>query len=293
MNEREKMLLIADMPGIDEKVVESLKKAGILTLEDFKLTDIQKISESTGLKIELLRESILRAELAVHHIPQEIAEAFIASEIIDHVSELRAFEAAKIRESISPHLTEEEMKTENLEIIDELMAKIPIMTQDEQISRTTHEEDYFATHLDEDVPAQYAETPEMTKSDIETLIVQLEDVYQSALTNLRLDLETESKSIGLAELQELLFSLQVGIQRITEETVEKKDPSATLVRWETRAETLNDEDEDVEKKVHAITQKIEALDKQLADFKHRRVLSSEILSQAAADEDEPVPVRGE
>lgn len=286
-------LSILDLKGVDKKTLEALKKAGVETLQDLKLADMPQFCKRTGLSETRLREILLQAELQAYEVPLDIAEALVASGAIGRVGELAAFDVEDIRALLRKGPKLGKALDVGIKEIEALKENVQRLTLDEETTRgVLLEETEIALH-DEVEPSLRAEELVVSKGDVKALVAELERTFQQHSDKMKAMMKTPGESIDLANVQALLSSLQVDIQTVLAQVIEKVEPDLEVLMVEDEAPKLADEEIELDVQIQTLSKQLVTVQDQLAELQKRRIAFDEELSPTAAEEGEPTELRGE
>lgn len=284
---------LSDLKGVDKKSLESLKKAGVETLEDLKSVDMPQLCKRTGLSEALLREILLRAELQAYRVPTNVADALAASGAIARAGELAAFDAEAIQALLAKRAKPRETMDLSIEAIEALKAHVPRLTLDEETTQGVSLEETTTPLLDETEPALRAEEPVVSKREAKAISAELESTLQRFSDRIRAIVTAPEETVEFANVQALIASLQADIRTASATVMGKLEPIPGITMGEDEAPALADEEIELDVQIQALSQKLVATQEQLAALQMRRITGDEELSPTAAEEEEPTGLRGE
>ncbi len=286
-------VLLSEINGVGKKTFESLKNAGVESLEDLKLIDILQLCKRTGLSETKLREILLRAELKAHKVPSDVADAIFASGAIDRVGELAAFDVEEIQALIAKGSKPGKNLEVSIEIIEGLKAQLPRLTLDQETTRVVLLEETATSLYDETEQALHAEEPVIPKRKVEAFFAELERTLHQLSGKMKAIKNKPGETVEFSDIQSLVVSLQTDIQNVLETALGKVEPSLSLVLSEDEALAFTDEKLEPNVQIQALSQKLAIIQDQLAVLKTQRMAADEELSLASSGEEEPPAPRGE
>ncbi len=286
-------VLLSDLKGADKKTFDTLKKAGVESLEDLKLLDAPQLSNRTGVSEALLQEILLRAELQAYKVPPDIADALVGSRAIGRIGELAALDPEEIQALLANEARPGEAMDVSIEGIEAWKAHVPQLSLDEKTTRGVLLEESTAALHDEAAPALRAEEPVVSKREVEALIAGLERTLQQLSGKMQTIVTAPEETIEFANVQALLSSLQADIRTNLVQVMGKVEPDLGVVMGEDEAPVLADEEMEPEMQIQALSQKLATIQGQLAELQIRRIAADEELSPTAAEEKESTALRGE
>jgi len=284
---------LSDLKGVGKKASESLKKAGVETLEDLKLVDISQLCKSTGLPETRLRAILLRAELQAYAVPPDVADALVASGAIGRAGELAAFDAQEIQVLLAKGAEPGEAVDVSIEAIEALQTCVPRLSLDEETTQGALLEETATALHDEAEPALRAEEPVIPKREVEALIAGLERNLQQLAGKMQAIVTAPEGTIEFTNVQALLSSLQADIQTTLVQVMGKAEPDLGIAMGEDETPAFADEEIEPEVQIQALSQQLATIQGQLAELQVRRIAADEELSRTAAEEEEPIAPRGE
>ena len=286
-------VLLSDLKGADKKTLDTLKKAGVESLEDLKLLDAPQLSNRTGVSEALLQEILLRAELQAYKVPPDIADALVGSRAIGRIGELAALDPEEIQALLANEARRGEAMDVSIEGIEAWKAHVPQLSLDEETTRGVLLEESTAALHNEAEPALRAEEPVVSKHEVEALIAGLERTLQQLSGKMQTIVTAPEETIEFANVQALLSSLQADIRTNLVQVMGKVEPDLGVVMGEDEAPVLADEEMEPEMQIQALSQKLATIQGQLVELQIRRIAADEELSPTAAEEKESTALRGE
>lgn len=284
---------LSELKGVNKKNLEALTNAGIENLEELKLLDIPQFCQRTGLSATLRQEILLRAELSAYNVPEDTADALVASGAIGRVGELAALDSEEIQALLTIGAKSGKVIDASIEAIEAWRTRIPRLSLDEETTRgVIQEEDTAALH-DEAETALRTETPVVSKVEVQTLVTGLERSLQQLSDKLQTGLTAPEESIDFGDIHALLSSLQSDIQSTLVQVMGKVEPDLEITRGEDDAPAIADEEMESEQQIQALSQQLTTIQGQLAELQSRRIVIDEELSPSASEEEQPTAVRGE
>jgi hypothetical protein len=284
---------LSDLKGVEKKALESLKKAGVETLEDLKLGDIGQLGKLTGLSKTLLREILLRAELEAYGVSPSLVNALVTSGSIARGGELAALGVEEIQALVVKGAEQDKGAEVGVEAIEDLKVRVPRMTLDEETPLPVLEEEKATPLRDEAGLALRGEELVVSKPEVETFIGELERTLQQHLEKMRAIMTAPGESIEFADLQSILSSLQVDIQPANLQAMAKIEPDIGVILGEDESPELAHEEIELDTQIQTLSKKLVTVQGQLAELQKRRIAADEEQSPAGAEEGEPTELRGE
>lgn len=247
-----------DDPHADPQ--EMLTRDGVETLDDLKLEDISALGERTGLSETLLRELLLRGELANYSVPRALADALVASGTIGRAGELTAIDVEAIQALLeSSHV--EDVSTRDIEVVKD---RIPRSTLDEETTRGVLEEGSTRALHDETERALVAEDPKIAKAEVEALVSRLDgnlrQFYDKALAISRGPGET----VELATLQSLIESLEADFRAASAQLLGELQRDKGGATGEDETAAFADEEADIDLRTQPFSQQMATIQQRLA-----------------------------
>lgn len=293
---------LSALERVDKEIIESLKKENVDTLEDFKLIGIPLLCKRTGLSKKKLQEIRLRAELKKYKVKPELADILAASGAITRASELVAFDVYEIQDLIKKV---KQTEVDNKEIED-LKAKIPQLTLDEEIPEIAPliaSEMNTTELLKESVPSFRSEDLEISKSEFNTLIPELENIMKQFSNKIQAFKTSKEEKIRFTEVKALILSLQTDIYATAAKVLNKPEIMLVPIITEEEATKFADENIEPDVEIQNLSQTLGNLQNRLATLKTLRIDANEKLSKAivadeklsiaTVDEKGVAPLRGE